>query len=91
MQYNHPPPPLSKEYLIGEDMAIDYELDKMPNGEMLGGVYVLTAYVVKLLDGTNEGFMKAEAAIRNHVWKEAQIAYEAGLYRESVDFEKDEE
>ncbi len=85
------PPPLSKEYLIGEDMKIDYELDEMPNGEMVGGVCVLTSYVATLLDGTNEGFMKAEAAIRNHVWKEAQAAYEIGMYGEGVNFEEDEE
>ena len=62
---------------------INYNLDKMPNGDFVGECYMLTHEVIKALgnyntngdkDSANKQFIKAETIIRDYVWKSCQRA-----------------
>jgi len=62
------------DYAIDDKRRIEntnYELDKMPNGEFVGEVYLLTHEIIQAHnsgEGSNDAFMEVEALIRDYVW-----------------------
>ena len=59
-----------------DNIRINYNLEKMPNGEFVEDVYYLTHSVIKELgcEPDNEQFCSAEDTIRDYVWKSCQRA-----------------